>query len=295
MNIDNYRTFITLALTENFRQTAEHMNVAQSTVSSRIIELERHINSRLFNRTNRTVKITSAGNALLPYAKKIIELEQKGIEQAQNANYYEDCLRISVPGSVYREKLSPIIDEFCRKYPEYSLDISVHKTSLQLEKLYCDDTDIGFVMSNTNNSKVEFQEYLEYEWILVANMNSDIPDRIEFSDLINYSFSYINQNEAFNAWITDVLPPSYRPRISINSTSQLIQYVKKGFGSAFVPSYSVEDELSSGVIKRVHIKHLDLMRGNVYIAVNKRRKDSTAIRKFLDLIPELDEYKYNIT
>lgn len=55
MNYDFYKTFVVLAETKNFSKTAEKLNIVQSTVSNRIQELEKYLNTDLFNRTNKRV------------------------------------------------------------------------------------------------------------------------------------------------------------------------------------------------------------------------------------------------
>jgi len=294
MNLENYKTFLDLAMTESFSRTAEHMNIVQSTVSSRILELEKYLDIKLFNRTNRKVEITSAGRALIPYANKLIEIENEGKKHIQSTNIFEDCLKICVPGSVYRERLSPVIDEFYNQFQKYSMDIRLHKTSMQIEMLMNDEADIGFISRVPNTSKLKIMPYLEYSWILVTNADYNITDTIDASELTSINLCFNNLNVQYNEWLEDVLPKNFTSRININSTAQLIEYVKKGYGCAFLPRYAIEDDLKAGRLKEVKIRDVIPNKFFIYIAINRNRKDSSIVKKFLDLIPELDEYRYNI-
>jgi len=295
MNLENYKTFLDLAMTESFSRTAEHMNIVQSTVSSRILELEKYLGIKLFNRTNRKVEITSAGRSLIPYANKLIEIENEGKKHIKSASIFEDCLKICVPGSVYRERLSPVVDEFYKQFQKYSMDIRFHKTSTQIEMLMNDEADIGFISRVPNTSKLKIMPYLEYSWILVANADYNISNSIDASELTSINLCFNNLNAQYNEWLEDVLPKNFTSRININSTAQLIEYVKKGYGCAFLPRYAIEDDLKAGCLNEIKIQDVTPNQFFIYIAVNKNRKDSSIVRKFLDLIPELDEYRYNIS
>ena len=81
MNIDYLRTFLTLAENGSFSETAKEHIVVQSTVSSRIQELEKELGQSLFIRSYNHAELTLAGQAFLEYAKNIVELENRAIDR----------------------------------------------------------------------------------------------------------------------------------------------------------------------------------------------------------------------
>lgn len=289
MNIINYKTFLNLCSTENFSKTAEQMNVVQSTDSSRINELEKYLNISLFRRSKRNVEITDAGKLLVPFAKKIVKTENEVKELINHTDLYEDTLRINLCGSIYKEKLSPIINKFYNLYPQYALDIKIHKTNLQLEQLFENESDIGFISRYQKSSKVDIIPYLDFSLILIANNNSKMPDIITSEDLENINLTFNYTNDEFYDYIKSITFKSFRSRILINSTTQLIQYVLDNNGCAFVPSFSVENDLKAGLIRKIKISDIENKIFTNYIAINKKRNSSDILKKFLKLIPE-----YNI-
>ncbi|OOM77569.1 HTH-type transcriptional regulator CysL [Clostridium puniceum] len=66
LNYDFYKTFVTLSETNNFSKTAKKLNIVQSTVSTRIQELEKYLQTTLLERTNKTVSLTQAGFNFFP-------------------------------------------------------------------------------------------------------------------------------------------------------------------------------------------------------------------------------------
>lgn len=65
------RQFLAVVDTGNFTRAASRINVAQPTLSAGIAELERQLGTLLFIREKRRIRLTDAGNRLLPHARNI--------------------------------------------------------------------------------------------------------------------------------------------------------------------------------------------------------------------------------
>ncbi len=77
MNINYLREFLVLAQTSNFVEAANALYSSQSTLSKHIKNMELELGVRLFDRTSRKFEITKFGELLLPYARQIVELQDK--------------------------------------------------------------------------------------------------------------------------------------------------------------------------------------------------------------------------
>jgi len=293
MNTETYQTFITLAKTLSFSKSAEQLNVVQSTVSSRIVELEKHLDQKLFNRSKRSVELTHAGRIFLPYAEKILRTEQVGFDKLKTMSLYEDKLKVCNIGSIYREKLASVVDEFYRKYPMYELDIEFRITEMQVDMLLESEIDIGFLNKKPVSRKIEVRPYMDYRVILVAPIDYDIEEKIPKSKLSEIDIALTSSNQ-FQEWFDEILPGNYRPRLRIYSTIQLLEYVKRGYGCAFLQDFLVKRDIEEGRMKQIHIEGVKPVKFHSYVAINKSRLNSDPVQKFLELIPEFDEYQYNI-
>lgn len=65
------RQFLAVVDTGSFTRAANSLNIAQPSLSAGIAELERQLGTRLFVRERRRIRLTNAGNALLPLARSI--------------------------------------------------------------------------------------------------------------------------------------------------------------------------------------------------------------------------------
>ena len=63
-------------------EASAHLNLAQSTLSKRISELEAIVGTSLFDRGNRTIILTRTGENLIPIAAELIKIEMRFRESA---------------------------------------------------------------------------------------------------------------------------------------------------------------------------------------------------------------------
>lgn len=71
MDIRFLNTFIEVARTRHFGKAAENLYLTQSAVSARIKQLEEYFNTALFIRQRNSIKLTPAGEKLLPFAENL--------------------------------------------------------------------------------------------------------------------------------------------------------------------------------------------------------------------------------
>lgn len=77
MRIEYLSEFAALAQTGNYSETADQLCMTQSSLSKHIMTLEKELGTPLFIRTTRSICLSVAGQILLPYAIKIIQLNDE--------------------------------------------------------------------------------------------------------------------------------------------------------------------------------------------------------------------------
>jgi len=119
MDISKLDLFFAAANSESFTQAAEKCNVAQTTMSKYIAQLEEELGVKLFYRTTRECSLTEAGHTFYNGAKDIKrdyeDLERQLMQVAENE------LKIGVYGEFF--DLS-ILSMFSKSHPEIELKVS---------------------------------------------------------------------------------------------------------------------------------------------------------------------------
>src|SRR5438309_1829877 len=72
MEIHQLRYFVAVVDEGSFTRAGRREHVSQSGVSAQIRQLERELGQPLFDRTDRTVRLTDAGAATLPFAREAL-------------------------------------------------------------------------------------------------------------------------------------------------------------------------------------------------------------------------------
>ncbi len=116
--------FVAVAKHQSFRKAAVERGVSPSALSHVIRGLEQTLDVRLFNRTNRSIRITAAGEHLLkrigPALGDITEaIEQVNLFRGRPAG----TLRLNVPRTAIELIIRPMMARFLAAYPEIKLEV----------------------------------------------------------------------------------------------------------------------------------------------------------------------------
>ena len=85
MDLAQLEAFVRVARARSFSRAAHALGLAQPTMSGRVAALEETVGERLFHRRGHTLELTDAGQALLPYAERMLALRVEGIEAVRQS------------------------------------------------------------------------------------------------------------------------------------------------------------------------------------------------------------------
>ena len=118
------QTFVRVAELGSFSKAAEGLKLPNATVSTRIAQLEEHLQVKLLSRTTRRVSLTEDGAAYLERVQRLLnDLLEIEAQLAGAAHSPRGRLRVDVPAAAGRHVLAPALPDFCARYPQIVLDI----------------------------------------------------------------------------------------------------------------------------------------------------------------------------
>ncbi|MEM6636202.1 MAG: LysR family transcriptional regulator [Pseudomonadota bacterium] len=119
-------TFIQAARRESFSAAAKALRVSPGAVSQNIKSLEDQLETRLFTRTTRQVKLTPEGQRFLQRCAPAVEaLETAATEIQQEREAFQGRLRITSTTAFGRDEILPLIASFQAEHPELEIELSL--------------------------------------------------------------------------------------------------------------------------------------------------------------------------
>lgn len=117
--------FVATVEAGSFSAAAERLNLTSSAISKSIARLEQRLGSRLFERTTRTLRLTDAGEAYYQTCQRVVnELSEAETVLAAQRTHAVGRLRVAVPMTFGRTHVMPLINDFCRDYPDLQINMT---------------------------------------------------------------------------------------------------------------------------------------------------------------------------
>ena len=293
MNIENLKTFLLLAQLKNFTQTADQCFVAQSTVTNRIMELEKEVGRQLFIRNKKQVSLTEEGRYFLPYAKSIVELEDSALAGLKSYPSFSASLRIGTVNTVYDCHLAPVISSFLKRRPDISVKVVVDHSNILYRHLQDGTMDIIFTVIPARKNGCVTKVFRTDELVLVtAKENREYLSGVrknQLSDLYYLYCDFVIQDGA--KFIRDIFPKNYPFPFEIDKSTKLLSYLLDGIGCSFLPRSFVQEYLNSGELLEIPLIGFSAPEITSYVVMKENKKEEEAVSAFLQLLPKDPDIK----
>ena len=243
MRLEQLQAFLAIAETGSFQQAAKKCGVTQSSVSRQIQSLEADLGLELFHRKGQA-KLTLAGDILLPRARKICqewETVTQEITDLLAGKQPELC--IAAIHSLCAYYLPPVLQKFCRNYPDVQLRVTSLGSDRALKVLKDGLVDLAIVMNNQllTISKEMVVEVLYDEPIEVLTA-ADHPlaqhEHIPWSELIHYPQVVFKDGYGMQRLVQDSferLEATLQAALEVNTLDAFRGVVRQGGFVALLP------------------------------------------------------------
>jgi DNA-binding transcriptional LysR family regulator len=140
--------FLEVAQRLHFGQAADHLGVTQPALSHQIRRLEATVGAMLLERTSRQVRLTPAGQAFMPEARRVLaDLERAVFQCRAVAAGGVGHLKIGSIGSGLSGITPRIVRELRSRLPGLAVQVTQMDSPVQLAALRAGELDLGVVRS----------------------------------------------------------------------------------------------------------------------------------------------------
>lgn len=145
MDISDLQVFATVARLGSMRKASEELNTVQSNITARIRILEESLGTSLFERHHRGVKLSAAGQRLLPYYERLAHLMCEARQATIDDGVPTGPLKIGSQETTAALRISPVLAKFLQKYPDVNLSLRTETTAGLIDAVLEHKLDGAFV------------------------------------------------------------------------------------------------------------------------------------------------------
>lgn len=155
MTFEQLRTFLWVARLGGFRKASDRLHLSQPAVSTRISNLEDHLEAKLFERGPGDLVLTKKGQQLLGYAEQMLFVEEEIKQRVANPAETEGLFRIGASETIAQAWLPLFIQSFSAQFPRVNVDLTVD-ISLNLRASILERRlDLAFLMGPISEYSVK--------------------------------------------------------------------------------------------------------------------------------------------
>jgi DNA-binding transcriptional LysR family regulator len=288
--LDTLAIFVAVAEQESFVEAARQLGRSPASVTRGVAALEERLQTRLFNRTTRSVALTDAGARYLENCRRLLttydELEAVNLgERVQPRGW----VNVTAPTMFGRLHVLPLVEEFLGKYPQ------LHVRLLFLDRvvsLVDEGLDLGVRIGQLPHSSLRAVRVGQIRRVCCASpqylarrgVPASLHDLGGHTVVACTAVTPIPDRWSFNG-PNGTTSITVTPRLVLNTTDAAVAAALDGLGITCIQSYQAEPHVAAGRLRTVLADH-EPPPAPIHIVHPEGRHLSTKVRLFLDYAAE---------
>ena len=302
-SLHQLRAFVNVAENRSFTKAAKIMYMTQPAISAQIKALENRLEVRLLERNDKNIVLTEAGNIFYAEAQKILSLydgflgainELKGVRRGS--------LLISastIPGEYVLPRL---IGGFKRVYPGIEISLKISDTGKVAQQLIDRSIDLGVIGAPVKHEVISLKEFLKDELVIIGPRQTGSRQRGLSIDELTKSNLVLRERDSGTRMMffekleaNGVDTNSLQVVMELGSTRAIISAVESGLGLSVVSRLAALDSLALGKIREIRVQGIDNITRYLYLAWNKNKYRSYALKAFFSYLNSSQEISNKIS
>jgi LysR family transcriptional regulator, low CO2-responsive transcriptional regulator len=282
-------TFLAVARTGSVKAAADELYVTQPSVSAAMSALARELGVDLTERVGRTIRLTPAGEAFVPYAADVLGLVEQGrraVHEAVDAATPE--VRIAAVTTAAEYVVPALLQRFSREHPEIALTLEVGNRERVFQRLLAHDADVAIGGSPPENGRLVGKPFTPNEIVLIVPPGDEIAARktVGFDALEERTWLLREEGSGTRALVEGLLARhGIRPRtLTLGSNGAIKQAVAMGLGISVQSLAAVDLELEAGLLLTVPLRGLPAR--HWYLLTSATGVHRPPVQRFLDFVTE---------
>ncbi|USK35780.1 LysR family transcriptional regulator [Bacillus sp. F19] len=289
--------FISVADRRNFSRAAEDLHMTQPAVSQQIQQLEKYIGAKLLLRTNKSVKLTKAGEIVYLHAKEITGLYKRMSMLVNELNNEPTgLLKIGASYTFGEYVLPHILAKMKNLFPKIIPSVQIGNTRDIANAIISHEIDVGIVEGEIAHCNIYIKTVSTDPMYIVAGGKYPIYYNKEVTRKQVEQENWIVREEGSGTRdATEKLFQSLQIRptrlMEFGSTQLIKEAVEAGLGISYLSELTVKKERLLGTIQVLNVKGTPIKR-NFSVITESRELHTKSINLFIELIENYLKNRY---
>lgn len=301
MNLKQLEAFVQIADSGSFSKAAKELFLTQPTISAHISVLEKELNTRLFVRNTKEVRLSDSGTVLYDYAKQMIALQKK-IEETfvVHEDNSQQCITIAASTIPAQYLLPGILANFNEKYPNQQFKILESDSAKVVEQVVNHTVDIGFTGTVIDKRLCKYVPFYQDELVIITpNIDKYRKLKEEYTSATWIAGEALIMRETGSGTRKEAEKQLRKIGINTNHLNVIASMenpeaikraVAGGMGISIISRLAAEAEIEAGTLLDISISAED-MRRDINIIYNRNLQLSRSSEKLLKVVKEMYKKK----
>ncbi|HEV8469437.1 MAG TPA: LysR family transcriptional regulator [Candidatus Limnocylindria bacterium] len=288
MELHQLRYFVAVAEVRHFTKAARALRIAQPSVSRAIRVLEEELGTPLFHRMKGNVALTSAGEVLLPWARRVLaDVDGAALEVRELADLRRGRLAVGATPSLTTTLLPPALARFHAAFP--GVDLVLHEAGSRdlVRELEQGALDVALVILPLRHEVLETTPLLREELVVAVAPDHPLASRktIAIADLKGVPLVMFRDGYDLRATtLAAFRRAGFEPTLALEGGEMdgVLRLAAAGLGVAVVPSLVIDP---AGPLRAVRLA--EPLTRTIGFANRRDRRLTRAGREFVDMVRAL--------
>lgn len=287
-DVDSLALFVKAAELGSITKAADASNMSLAAASRRIALLEYRFKASLFDRSSRGIELTSAGSALVKYAKGLlVDINKMQSEMTGYETGSKGVLRVMATTSVMTHRFPLDLASFLKKYPDYRVVVQERWSDEAVKGLLSAEIDVAFIINGSVTSGLELYDYETDRLCVVFPKGNPLSKvkNLTFSKILDYEIVGLESSANLMrllAMEASKINKVMRTRIEVRSFEAIQKAVSAGLGVGFLPFVTEQAiNLQDNNLIAAPIEE-EWAKRRILLCVRKEHSSNPVLQKFLE-------------
>ena len=241
------------------RAASENLNVAPSSISRQIAQLEDELGVPLIERSRRRLKLTEAGEIALNYYRELATQQEAFVSRLRDLKGLRGgTVRLAVGEALIGDLLLEVLQRFMEQYPEIRIVIHTAGTTDVVAMVLDDEVHMGMVFQAMPDAKLRVRASSDQPLKLIVRPDHPLARRasVKVTELAGERLGVPEKSFRIRQIIASAESEAnvfLTPVLTSNSLLLLKAFARSGSGVTILPSIAAHSEVEAGVLKAITI------------------------------------------